>query len=59
MNKDYLILIGIGIFGVMIRMLIPGNIKGEVFRMKLHVSMVYIMIMLGICGLILLIIDFF
>ncbi len=59
MNKDYLMLIGLGILGLMVRMFIPGKVKGEVLRLKLRVISVYIMILLGILGLLLLIIDLF
>ena len=59
MNTDYLALIGIGIVGLMIRMLIPCKIKGEVFWGKLHVLVVYVMILLGVLGIFLLIIDLF
>lgn len=59
MNTDYLVLFAIGIVGTIIRLLISGKTEDEPFWLKLHVSMVYIMILLGICGLILIIIDFF
>ena len=59
MNTDYLALIAIGIVGVLIRMLIPGNIKGEEFWGQLHVLGVYLMILLGILGLFLFILDLF
>ncbi|MAT56786.1 MAG: hypothetical protein CMF23_02295 [Ignavibacteriae bacterium] len=59
MNTDYLVLFAIGIVGTIIRLIIPGKTEDEPFWGKLHVSMVYIMILLGICGLILIIIDFF
>lgn len=59
MNTDYLILIILGIIGGLILMIIPGKIKGEVFWLKLHVLVIYAMVLLGVLGIILLIIDLF
>ncbi len=59
MNTDYLALIAIGIFGTIIRLIIGGKTEDEPLWMKLHVFVVYVMIFLGILGLLLFILDLF
>ncbi|GEM_PF-2306187 len=59
MNTDYLTLIVIGILGTIIRLIISGKSENEPFWLKIHIMVVYIMILLGIIGLFLFIIDLF
>ncbi len=60
MNSDYLILIAIGIIGIIILLLIsPVQFKRAEFWLKINIVFVFGMIILGIIGLLLVIIDLF
>lgn len=59
MNKDYLSLIAIGIIALMIRMYIPVKMKGESFATNVYTIALHLMILLGVAGIVLLIIDLF
>lgn len=58
MNSDYLILIAFGIIGIIILLLIsPVQFKRAEFWLKINIVFVFVMIILGIIGLLLVIID--
>ncbi len=59
MNEDYLLLIALGIIGIIILMLPQGKFSNANSRTKIHLISVYVMIFLGIIGLILFIVDLF
>lgn len=59
MNKDHLLLIALGLVGLIIRLIINGKTADEPLWLKIHVLVVYIMILLGVLGIFLLIINLF
>ncbi len=60
MNSDYLILISLGILGIIILLITsPIQFKKAEFWLKINFIFVYIMILIGIIGFILLIFELF
>ncbi len=58
-NEDYLYLILVGIFGLILLSISSKNKSEEPFEIRFQFFAVYIMIFLGFIGLLLLIIDLF
>jgi len=60
MNSDYLLLIAFGIIGIIILLIIsPLRFNKAEFWLKINMIFVYLMILIGVIGLILFVVDLF
>jgi len=60
MNTDYLYLVAVGLFGAIILMILPDNAWEEAHAsLKIKIFALYSMVVLGILGLVLFILDIF